>query len=77
MAESTFCKKKNWVYRAGLLEVLNVDVSRDFFDLFYQNLFIIATGPTSLRFPYNVIAFNYFDGYLVHQVGIFSALGLL
>ena len=44
---------------------------------FYQNVFIITTGPTSLRFPYNLIAFNYFDGYLVHQVGIFSALGLL
>ena len=59
------------------MELLNIDVSRDFFDLFYQNLFIITTGPTSLRFSYNLIAFNHFDGYLVHKVGIFSALGLL
>ena len=62
---------------AGLLEVLNIDVSRDFFDLFYQHLFIITTVPTSLRFPYNLIPSNHFDGYLVQRVGIFSTLGLL
>ena len=72
-----FSLKNNGVYRAGLLEVLNIDVSRDFFDLFYKHLFIITTGPTSLRFPYNLIAFNHFDGYLVQRVSIFSALGLL
>ena len=77
MAKSTFRKKKNEVWRAALLEVLNIDVSRDFFDLFYQNFFIITTGPKYLRFPYNLIAFNHFDGYLVQQVGLFAALGLL
>lgn len=29
-----------------------------------------------MRFPYNLIAFNHFDWYLVQRVGIFSALGL-
>ena len=60
--------KHNGVQRAALLELLNIDVSRDFFDLFYQHLFKITTGPTPLRFPFNLIVFNHFDGYLVQQV---------
>ena len=59
------------------MELLNIDVSRDFFDPFYQHLFKITPGPTSLRYPYNLMASNHFDGYLVQRVGICSALGLL